>query len=133
MQDTSGGLNTHGFVLPICVSSILLSWPSHLPCPPFHILSEANLNVSSASEPEATSKEAKLVQGESVEKETGAKEDDSVIYNIHLSLPGVSVPVEVVVSWQAGIRFLGTWVCKVNPPLSHPLKPKVLVTEVTGG
>ena len=68
---------------------------------PFHLHSEANLNVSSASEPEATSKEPEApVQGASVasEKEVGVKEDDSLIYNIHLSLPGVSVPVEVVVS-----------------------------------
>lgn len=36
------------------------------------------------------------MQGESVadEKEAGATDNDSVIYNIQLPLPGVSVPVE---------------------------------------
>lgn len=60
--------------------------------------------MSSASEPEAANKSPSSssapegLQEPEVERGGAKKEEsDSVIYNIHLSLPGVSQPVDVVV------------------------------------
>ena len=70
--------------------------------------SEPNLISSSASEPEVTSKPSPAMQtqekskGEELKKSTSG---DSVMFNIHLTLPGVAQPIDVVVSADITTRM----------------------------